>query len=245
MIFNVLKASTIVSRWEDRDGSTRLRLEVVPKDRDVLEIGDDYIVCRNGSLAAKTGGRESVPVQVEVHSPPEDLSYVGGKRPICGHVDFYPPREGRLGDFDQSASLVMHLFADAQTIHEMLRLAIPGPGSATLQVSIEGLGGRGFDISHNTWDLEDDTDCGRGRRRRITSFAYEVEQFQATEGDIWGAEQERMNKQLAESADPNDRKLAALGPIKPDPLRDLLKQCRNLLLIILALGLGIFWTISR
>jgi hypothetical protein len=249
MNFNILKATTTVSKWEDRDGELSLNFQIAPEGRAYLDIGDDYILCSRGYWPFRDQKRQPVQAEVTVTTNPEHLSHIGGEDKICGYAQFLPARKrGRAFEDDDAATLVMQLVIEPHVFDEMLRLQISEAGAATIYMSIDGLDfGWEPDGSHQVWDLNDKTDNGKGNRRRITDFSYRVATFQTTEGEIARVEDRRSRTFLAESPDPEDRKLAAADPPpeKADPVRDLLKQCRMLLIAILGVGILVLVRLSR
>lgn len=236
MIFDVLKATTTMSKWRGSEGSVRLRFEVVPADHEYLEIGDAYILCASRYLRFKGKERRPIEASVSVSTNPEYISDTGGKEPICGYAHFSPAWESRSGLDSVAAHFYLEIVVEPHVFDEMLRVAPAGAGAATLESKIEGLK-FALDPDGSFWDLNDDSDCGDAERRRVTSFAYTVATFWTSEGDVRRAGERRFSAELADSPDPEDRKLAAdlQPPEEVDPLQHLLRQCRTLLLAILGL----------
>lgn len=236
MIFDVMKATRGFSKWGEREGSHNLLFEVVPKDGGRLDIGDSHILIGKGYHAFKGSDRQPVVSTVSVSSDATSLDRISGERPICGAAFFYKERDDHLAP--QPATLAINVVVEPQILEGMARTVINEAGAATLSVGIEGLDfGPAPDGSHQIWNLEDASDCGHATRRRVTDFWYSVETFWTSEGEITEAEERQTNAWLADSPDPEDRKLAILSQVeKPDAVANLLRHCRALLVALLILG---------
>jgi hypothetical protein len=238
MIFDVLKSKRHFANRDNGKSSMSLSFEVVPTDRDYLDIGDSYILCAAGYLPICGKERQPVVATVHVQSDPTLLDHIKGARPICGHADFFAEREDSF-DF-RPAALAISIIVEPKLFEEMSRVEIAEPGMATLYVKIEGLDfGWEPEGSHLIWKLDDTSDCELAMRRRITNFWLNVETFRTSESAIRGDAESRMNAELAESPNPEDRKLAAnlQGPERPDPVANLLGQIRSALWVIAGLGI--------
>lgn len=239
MIFDVLKRSVHFSKWEDNDTRTSLNFEVVPKSREYLDIGDKYIVSSERSMFLHSNGREAVSVSISLTSDIDSIAHIKGAKPICGYASFSAEHRGTLDYSPPSLTIVV--LVDRVVFDEMLRVDLSAPNTVSLHVRIEGLEyGWEPDGSHQIWKLDDTSDCELGTRRRITSFWCDVETFWTSETAIQDAENFRANAELADSSDPENRKLAAKlqeeeGPY--DPVVKLLGQIKKLVLGILALGI--------
>jgi hypothetical protein len=241
MNFDIVKASRGFSKWEARVGTQSLQFEVVTSGREQLDIGDDYILIGGGYHRLKGQDRRMILATVSVTSDASYLDHIGGERPICGWASFHKERDDML---DPTPPLLdVSVVVEPEIFDEMARTQIVEPGTATLGLGIEGLEfGWEPDGSHQVWKLDDDSDCGLANRRRVTHFYFNVDTFSTTEGGIREADDRRTNDLLAESPDPDDRKLAALSqPEKPDTVAALLRQCRALLVALLILGAIAFY----
>jgi hypothetical protein len=234
MIFEVLRSSVHFSKWEDTETSVSLSFDVVPKGSAYIEIGDKYILISNGYLRMQTKDRQPVDATISVSSNAAMIGNVKGKKPICGRADFFPERES---DFDFTpAKLILTVLVEPHIFAEMLRLRLTAPGGTTLDADIEGLQfGWEPDGSHQIWKLDDLTDCELGTRRRITHFCWNTETFWTSEKSIMEEGDRQTNALLANSSNPEDRKLAASLQTseKDDPIVQLLRHCRTILLLIL------------
>lgn len=230
MIFNVLKSSLHFSTNDQAAHSVSISFEVVPKGRDYLDIGDTYILCARNLLPLRDEKRESVGARVSISSNGSNLAHIEGERPICGYVSFHRPRRDRF-DGGMAGALEILIVAKPSLVEEIIRTRITGPGTASIYVNITGLEyGWEPDRSHKVWKLDDSSDCGVASRRRVIDFWFNVETFATTEAAIQNEDDRRLNAWLAESRDPEDRKLATLNsPSKPDLASTLLRQCRTLL----------------
>lgn len=234
MIFDVLKSTVSFSHY-DKGGTRSLKLEVVPQRRECLDIGDKHILAAAGYLPMRDKEREPVSATVVISSGSNDLDWVKGQKPICGVASFHPRRTNALGEGEPS-TLTINVVVESDMLQRMMSLNIAEPGAATLHTKIEGLEfGWEPDGSHQIWDLNDESDCEYGFRRRVTSFWFNADTFATTEQAIHDAEQRRLNEWLAASPDPEDRKLAAANP-PADPVASLLRHCRALLVALLVLG---------
>jgi hypothetical protein len=236
MNFDVVKASQGFSKWEGRAGAHSLKFEVVASGSEQLDIGDEYILIGSGYHRLKGQDRRMVLATVSVTSDPTYLDHIKGERPICGWGSFHKERDDML---DPTPPLLdFNVIVEPEIFEAMSRTQIDEPGSATLGLGIEGLEfGREPDGSHQVWKLDDDSDCGLANRRRITHFYFAVDTFSTTEGAIQEADDRRTNALLAESPNPDDRKLAELNrPAVDDRVPNMLGQCRWLLLALLVVA---------
>ena len=246
MIFDVLKSTIQFSKEGDSTGSVSVNFEVVPKDQEYLDIGDEYILCGSGYLPMRDKTRQPVVATVNVSSDPEKIAHIKGDRPICGYAHFFPERRHDLDA--ESPKLMCSVVIEPNAFAEMLRARVTAPGSATLCLAIEGLEfGWEPDGSHQIWNLDDSSDCEHAARRRITSFWFNVETFWTSEGAIREEEDRKTNTWLADSPNPEDRKLAASAQeaVNPDPVAKLLAECRGLLWAILGLGVVALVLLNR
>ena len=237
MQFDVLKTGAHFTKESEGEGSVSLSFEVAPKEREYLDIGDKHILCAAGYLPMRHGGdRQPVVATVRVQCDPAHLSHIKGERPICGYAAFFVERQG---DFDFSpASLAISVVVGPKVFDEMLRMRVTELGAATLYLDIQGLEfGWEPDGTHQIWKLDDASDCGVTTRRRITSFWYNVETFRTSESALRDELERRFNAELAESSNPEDKKLAVnlQAPRKPDPVSKLLAQIRLVLWVIAGL----------
>ena len=246
MIFDVLESSVSFSKWGEGKASLTLNFEVVPKGSEYIDIGDQYILCASGYQLMYDKDRQAVSAAVTVCTDPGLLDHVKGKKPFCGFAVCSPESQG---DFHYApAYLGMIVVVEPHELNEMLKIRITEPGTATLHLMIEGLKfGGAPDGTHQIWKLDDDSDCGLATERRITSFSCNVETFSTSERSIIEEKDRRFHKRLAESPNPEERKIAAsLQPQqKADPVAQLLRQCRALLTAIFGLGVLVFLKLNR
>lgn len=246
MNFDVIKSSVTFSKWEDKDTTLTLSLDVVPKDRDQLDIGDQYVLCAGRFLQLKGKGRQLIGLTVSINANLRSIEHIKGEKPICGYAQFLPERND---DFEpQAASVWITIVVAPDAFNEMLRHRIYTAGAAELNVLIEGLEyGWEPDGSHQIWKLDDDSDCGLTNLRRITSFHYTVETFSTRESSIQEEEDRKFHADLAASPDPKDRELATTlqQQQKADPVAQLLRQCRAILVAIFGLVAIAFLILNR
>lgn len=236
MIFDVVKTTHAFSKWADKATTRSLKFEVVPHDRYQLDIGDSYTVISRRYHSIKATDRQNILTSIFVTADDSYHENVGGAGPICGWAQFEKEYEDSLEP--QPARLTIQVAVAPDVFDVMAALRIDMPGSATLQTRIEGLDYSWEpDGKHQTWNLSDETDTGNGKRRRVSSFRLNVDTFWTTEGAIQRAVDEQDNAWLADSPDPEHRKLAVqLQPEKSDAVISLLRQCRMLLVGLLVLA---------
>jgi hypothetical protein len=151
-----------------------------------------------------------------------------------GYVSFYPERHGSFNS--DAAKLVFTVVVEPQILADMVQATQQSPGGATLSIGIEGLEhGWEPDASHQIWTLKE----GGKDKHPITTFGYSVERFWTSESAIRDEKDRKLSADLADSPDPEARKLAALSKAENrDPLTVLLKECRTLLLAILLVAVA-------
>jgi hypothetical protein len=239
MRFDVVKATEHFSKDVENEERRTLQFEVVPGDGAQLDFGEHHVLIGSGYHAFKGEGRRPVIATVSVFTD-AGLDRIAGEKPICGVAFFYPELE--VGYDPTPAILSINIEAGPDMFEAMVRTGIKEPGAATLNVGIHGLDfGPAPDGSHQIWNLDDDSDCGRGTMRRVIEFELNVDKFWSSEGAISDAKDKQLNAQLADSPDPEDRKLAALSqPEGSDVVASLLRQCRVLLIALLVLGIAAF-----
>lgn len=236
LIFDVVKATHGFSKWSDRAATRSLKFEVAPHDRCQLDIGDSYTVISRRYHTITAKDRKNILTSIFVTTDDGYHERVGGEGPICGWAQFDKEREDSLDP--QPAQLLIQVAVAPDVFDVMAAQRIDRPGSATLQARIEGLGyGWEPDGKHQTWDLSDEANTGNGKRRRVSSFGLSVETFWTSEGAIREVVEQQENAWLADSPDPEHRKLAMqLQPEKSDAVVNLLRHCRLLLFALLLLA---------
>ena len=236
MIFDVVKTTHVFSKWGDRATTHSLKFEVIPHDRYQLDIGDNYTVISRRHHTIKATDRQNILTTIFVTTDEGYHERVGGDGPICGWAQFEKEYEDSLEP--QPAQLTVQVAVAPEVFEVMAALRIDRPGSAKLQTRIEGLDYSWEpDGKHLTWNLSDEANTGNAKRRRVSSFGLDVETFWTSEGAIRESVDEQDNAWLADSPNPEDRKLASpLQPEKTDTVISLLNQCRLLLLALLILG---------
>jgi hypothetical protein len=229
MKFDILKSSVNVSRWGKSSGSLSLIFEVVPTERDYIEIGEEYILCSRRSLIIRGKERKPVNATVTVSSDPATIEHIEGDKPVCGFASFYPEHTSH-SDFIP-ANLSCWVVVEPAAFAEMLRVNSVAPGAATLSLGIEGL-----EYSRVPdgliWKLGNTSDK-LDRRREISSFGYTADTFWTSEGAIHEQESRKTDAWLLDSPDPEERKL--VDKVQ-DPVAELLKHCRMLLWWIFCVG---------
>ena len=248
---NLIKSTVHFSNWRGSDGSISLSFDVAPEGREYIEIGDEYLFSASSWALTRRKERRLISASLSITTDSDALTnleplFDEKDRPICGCATFYPERSGSL--YHDAANLHFLVVVSQQLFTEMLRMPLDGPGAATLNVGLTGIE-YGWDSSHNVWKL-DDSDSLAPARRPITTFSFSVERFWTTESAISDVADRRTSAELAESPDPKHRKLAAIDEKErarqnPDPIADLLRQCRLLLLLILGLGVLAVIALSR
>ena len=238
MKFDILKSSVYVSKCGKSSGSLSLIFEVVPNERDYIEIGEEYILCSRRSLIIRGKDRKPVVATVTVSTDPASIEHIESDRPICGFASFHPERTGHF-DFSR-ASLSCWVVIEPAAFAEMLRVSAAAPGAATLNVGIEGLEYTRVPDGL-IWKLSDTHDK-LDRRREISSFGYTAETFWTSERAIHEQESRKTDAWLLDSPDPEERKLVDKVP---DPVAELLKHCRLLLWLILCLGVVALFRLFR
>lgn len=239
MIFDIIASTVGVSKWGEAKGSRSLSFEVAPKDREYLEIGDKYVVCSAGYHRLLHRDRERLAVKVHVTS---DRSYIDRKeqkldKDVCGWAAFYPEKQRTL-DYDPPA-LELTVAVEPAQFEELFTLRISSPDAATMHVGIEDLEfGWEPDGSHQIWKVEGKPKDGFGHRKPVKSFWINVSTFSTTESAIAAEAERKHHAVLAESPDPDERKLAGdLAPASTEATATrLLRQCRMILLGILTVA---------
>jgi len=234
MNFDIINAGVHFSKRGDEPGSISLNYGVVPQGSYRLEIEEGYIVCSDNSIGLYGKGRESICVKINVSKQLDVLQRFSGEQPYCGVATFMPAR----GDIFSShpASLILTLYVDPEVFAELLQARISRPGAATGWAIIEGLSyGGAPDGSHQIWSLDEPAN---GRHRIISDFKFDFETSRCSEREIRDESDRSYRESLANSADPNDRKLATdmVTNELADPVVKLLRQCRALLAAILIVG---------
>ena len=233
MIFDVVKATHGFSRWGDKVTTRSLKFQVVPHDGYQLDIGDSYTLIGRRYQIIRADTRQNILATIFVTTDDGYHERVGGEGPICGWAQFDKENKDILEP--QPAQLMIQVAVEPDVFDVLAALRIDRPGAATLQARIEGLDYSWEpDGKHQTWDLSDKANTGNGSRRRVSSFGLNVETFWTSEGAIQKTSDEQDNAWLADSPDPEHRKLAAqLQPEKSDAVISLLRQCRMLLVALL------------
>ena len=246
MNFNVLKATSHISKWQNANVSVTLSFELIPDGREYLDIGDEYILSASSYLPLRDKARKPIDAHVNFTSNPDALDHIKGERPICGYADFL---EERQRDFETTpAALYLTIAVAPELLERMLALRANQPGDVTFNAWIEGLEyGWEPDGSHQIWKLDDDRDAGFGMRRRITSYDFKVETFWCSEDSIRKAADRKFNERLSDSPNPEDRELAASlrKQITTDNIPQLLRHCRTILILLLIVGALILLRITR
>lgn len=230
MRFDVVKATEYFSQWERTD-SHCLVFEIVPNGQSQLDIGDDYVLIGKGYHAFTAKDRQQIGASLTVR--PGDVSKLGTKdEPACGHAQFWPERESRFDLDYEPAALLIDVTVEPQLFEALVRTRIDEPGAASVGVSIEELEyGYEPDGSHQIWKLD-----GKERSKKpVSNFSFNLDKFWTSQQAIFEAEDKQTKAWLADSPDPEERKLAA-PPEEPDRIASLLSQCRWLLLAGLVLG---------
>jgi hypothetical protein len=239
MIFDVVGATIGLSKYGDADGRRSVSFEVVPKDRNYLKIGDKYVACSEGYHRLLHKDRERVPVTVHVTTDRHHIERAEKMtdEAVCGSVSFYPERV-RDTDYDPP-SLEFVVTVEPSLFDELFKLRLRSSEGATMSVSIADLTfGWEPDGSGQIWKHEEEPKDGFSYRKPVTDFWINVHTFSTSQREISEAEDRKHRLELAASADPEERKLAAdLAPVVPeDAATKLLAQCRMILLAILVVA---------
>lgn len=239
MKFEILRSTVHLSKWEDRPSTKAISFEVVPSGSDYIEIGNNHVLSSSRTAPFKGKEKSLVAATVHVSSQSEHISHIESEKPICGYASFHPER---VSDFDaEPAHLTITIVVDQDAFDWLVGRRIAEPGYCTLQIGIEGLEyGWEPDGSHRIWNLDDDSDCGLGRRRRVKDFSVSVDTLATSEGAIAAEADRRFDEEMADSPNPADRKIAAESQAaKPKERTELLlEQCRAILFIMLMLALA-------
>lgn len=236
MIFDVVKATTGFSKWENKQSTRTLVFEVTPSDRYELDFGADHVLIGSGYHRFTVTDRKPVTAKVWVGTDRSIIEHDWPEKSVCGSAHYSG------GEHD--AELGMYVVVEPDVFEAMARVQIKEPGAATLMVDIEELefGNRGgLDGTHQVWKLE-----GKKRdwatRKPVSHFWLHVDSFWTNERRIREARDEQMRVRLADSPDPEDREFAARSePEKPDPIIGLLRQCRLLLVaLVIVASLSFF-----
>jgi hypothetical protein len=181
---------------------------------------------------------------VSITSDPDVLANIkplfpDEKRSICGWASFYKERQSSL-EYD-APQLIFTIVVTPDQFQEMLRAVQSGAGGS-FNIGIEQLKfGWEPDASHLIWVLDEGDD-----KRPISTFSYSAERFWTIEGAIRDERDRKLNAELADSPDPEARKLAALSAADrpPEPTVALLKECRALLVMLVVLGVLVLFKVS-
>lgn len=239
MKFEILRSTVHMSKWRDKPAAKTLTFEVVPSGSDYIEIGDKHVLSSSRSAPFNSKGKTLVAASVHISSQIEQISHIESEKPFCGYASFHPER---ASDFDaQPASLATTIVIDQDELDWLISRRIADPGYCTLHIGIDGLDyGWEPDGSHRIWNLEDDSDSGHGRRRRIKDFSVSIDTLATSERAIAAEADRRFDEEMADSPNPADRKIAAESQAaKPKERTELLlEQCRAILFIMLMLALA-------
>lgn len=238
MELDVLKTTVHFSRWRSAETALSLSFDVVPKERDYIEIGEDYLFCASGYAPMRSKERTLIGASLSITDNPEVLENLAGLFPgetqgICGAASFYPQRND---PFDPDpAKIYFTVVVEPEVFAQMLRESAHRPGGLTLNLSLEGLDfGWEPDASHLIWKTAE----GGRDQRPISSFRYSVERFWTSERAVHDERDRQLKAELADSHDPQARKLAAIDQAPPDYSVTLLQHCRSLLVLLLLVGVA-------
>lgn len=234
MIFDIIRSTVGVSKWRGGKGSRSLTFEVVPKDREYLEVGDKYVLS-SASYQFLHQDRELITAKVQVTDDPSYIERTDqeAEKDVCGWAAFYPEQKSDL--HYSPPALEMVVVVEPALFEELFKLRIAAPDTATMHVDIDGLDyGWEPDGSHKIWKVEEKKANRLKEKKPVTSFWVSVCTFSTTEGAIAAEEERKTNEELAESPDPKVRKLAVpTSALKQDRTAELLVQVRTILLALL------------
>ena len=237
MNLDIIKSTIHLSKWGDTKGSLSLNFDVRPQGREYIEIGEEYLFAGSSWRWLHDKKRTLVNASVIVTDNTEYIAHFKGvfaakRELVCGCANFYPERPGGL-DYTP-AGLQFTIVAEPHLFAEMLRSAKHSPGGAVLNLGVDDLEYEWEpDASHMIWKVAE----GTRDQRPITSFHYRVDRFWTTEGAIRRENDRKLNDEIADSPDPEVRKLAEpMNEQGPAATVALLKDCRALLIAILIVG---------
>lgn len=227
-----LKSTMHLNKWGDRI-SKSLRFDVVPVERECLEIGDEYVFS-SGRNPQK--GRRRVEAGVSLTSDPNvlgDLRPLVGDTPrmdqLMGMVSFYPDAEPGFGF--APARITFLVVVDPLVIQELSEPRSYKPGAVTFDLKVENLAyGWEPDGSRKIWNPADPEQD----RLPITGFGCAIEIHCSTEGEVYLVKEQQELAELLDSNDPEHRALAK--QIRDDqqvsPVERYAKESRTMLLAI-------------
>lgn len=237
MIFDILRSTITIAKWQDAKGKTSIGFEVVPNGQSYIDVGEEYILCAAGYVQMYGKGRKPIDASITVTSDIEQISHVKSESPIVGYAQFFPARQRDL--YPQPAKLAMVVVVEPERFAELLSLRVTQAATATFQADIQGLAfGWEPDESHQIWTLDDKSETGFGERRAISEFWINIETFWTHEHAIDTSRDDRLNILLAQSPLKSDRDLAAANTAStpPDHTSNLIRQCRMLLVLLAVLS---------
>lgn len=246
MHFDIVGSTVTLLGGEWAAPSRRLQFDAIAKDRDVIEIGSDYVVGSNWFVQLIHASRQILPVRICVTDDPKRISHIKGDRPICGYADFHECRASL--PHDTPAAITIELVTDSTTFEAMLEGAFHPSGVGEINLAIEGLGyGTAPDGSHHIWDLADESDCGFGMRRRISEFSIAFHTHSTTQSAINRLEERLENERLLASPYEGDRKIAGSGnrPTSSERQSAVLLQIRSILVLMLLAIASILFVVAR
>jgi hypothetical protein len=239
MIFNVISSTVGITKYGNADGYRAVSFEVVPEGRAYLEIGDEYVLSSAGYHDLLHHKRKLVRAKVHVTDDENRINRVDQTSgpELCGWASFYTEQDDDFGS--DPPQLEFAVAIPPELFDDLFKMRIEAPGSATMHLDIDELEyGWEPDGSHQIWKIEEQAKKRIAQRKPVTSFWINVRTFSTTQRALAQEKDRSLSDTLADSSDPEDRKLAAdLAPVLvDDAATKLLRECRMILLALLVLA---------
>lgn len=227
-----LKSTTHLNKSGART-SKSLRFDVVPVERDCIEIGDEYVFSSARNLQKE---RRRVEAVISLTSDPNvlgDLRPLVGGSPqmdqLMGMVSFHPDTEPKLGFTPARISFL--IVVDPLVMQELSKPQSYESGAITFDLKVENLAyGWEPDGSRKIWNP---VNLGQDRLP-ITGFGCAIETHCSTEGEVHLVKEQQELAELSDSNDPEHR--APAKQMRNDqqvsPMERYAKESRTMLLVI-------------
>lgn len=238
MQLNLLSLDVGTTRWSGKDAQIGIKARVVPAEDDIIRLGSRHVFAEHKLRSAS----ERVDAQLWVSADRDLIGNAKGLFPDglrqdddpAGYVSAIIPK-----DDSEDAFLSFVLFLDELSLAKLLKqVATVGVGSITIEVQIDGLR---FGLpDEQIWDAADPDRSTHFLP--IRHFSIEVAKLKTTRRAIRDLRDRIENEELADSDDPDERKLGVAwmrdvsrqaAEHNVDLSLSILRQCRALLALLL------------